>query len=96
MQYKFVREIYEEMRATYHPQVYSGRIALFLAMDRSDIQDSVFDSALVNIDPQFGWGNLAQGQLDIYEVPGDHLGILKEPQVKLLAQILKRLLQDAV
>ncbi len=96
MQYKFVREIYEEMRATYHPQVYSGRIALFLAMDRSDIQDSVFDSALVNIDPQFGWGNLAQGQLDIYEVPGDHLGILKEPQVKLLAQVLKRLLQDAV
>ncbi|NEQ25743.1 MAG: non-ribosomal peptide synthetase, partial [Microcoleus sp. SIO2G3] len=82
--YEFVRENYERLMAGYQPQRYAGAVTLFLATDRSAIADTVCDPALMEIDPLFGWGKLAQS-VEVYDIAGDHLGILKEPQVKQLA-----------
>jgi thioesterase domain-containing protein len=41
------------------------------------------------IDPQLGWGELALRGVDIIEVPGHHLSILTEPNVKILADQLR-------
>ena len=33
-----------------------------------------------------GWGRVAAGGLDIYEVPGDHLNMLERPYVQTVAE----------
>jgi thioesterase domain-containing protein len=93
--YRFVQAAYKQMTINYTPEAYSGRVALFLASDRDALSNSICDPELVTIDANFGWGNLVTGELHIYEVPGDHLGILKEPQVQVLAQKLKACLAES-
>ena len=39
--------------------------------------------------PDKGWGRLAAGGLEIKAVSGDHLGMLQEPLVRVLAQQLR-------
>jgi aspartate racemase len=46
-------------------------------------------------DPQFGWSKLAAGGLEVHHVPGDHIGILKEPHVQVLAEKLRDCLEQA-
>nr|WP_180277746.1 thioesterase domain-containing protein [Nostoc sp. 'Peltigera malacea cyanobiont' DB3992] len=46
-------------------------------------------------DPQFGWGDLVAGGLDIHYLPGSHLDVLKEPNVQVLAEILRNCLTQA-
>ncbi len=66
----------------YTPQPYPGQIMLFFAKDQPV-------SVTKTSDPRLGWAELAD-ELHIYEVPGDHLGMLQEPNVQVLAQQLKR------
>ena len=42
-----------------------------------------------------GWGGLAAGGLDIYEVPGRFGAIIKEPHVQVMAERLQLCLQAA-
>ncbi|MBD3884831.1 amino acid adenylation domain-containing protein [Phormidium tenue FACHB-886] len=93
--YRFVRATYAKIRASYQPKAYRGRVALFLATDRCAIKDTVCDPALVEIDPLFGWGKLAVEGVEVYEITGDHLGILKAPQVERLAWQLQRCIDQA-
>lgn len=65
----------------YVPKPYSGKMVLFRAMERD-----VFE---VGYDRDLGWGPLAAGGLEIFDVPGDHLGILKDPNVRVLAEKLQ-------
>lgn len=76
--------IQENQKATSHymPQPYSGRITLFKARDQEV-------SVAVVSDPRLGWRELSTQELEIHEVPGDHLGILQEPHVQVLAEKLK-------
>lgn len=67
----------------YFPQPYSGKVLLFRAMDKE-----AFDS----YDRDLGWGKVAQ-DLDIFDVPGDHIGILKEPNVQVMASKLQTYLK---
>jgi aspartate racemase len=67
----------------YTTGVYSGRASLFKAIE---------SAAVFGADAQLGWGDAIQGGIDIYEIPSDHLGMLKEPHV----QILGKQLQAAV
>jgi amino acid adenylation domain len=60
----------------YVPTPYSGRVTLFRAKKRS-----VADSPEVDL----GWGSLAGGGVEIYEVPGDHESMLGKPHVAILA-----------
>lgn len=74
-------EVQNRASQAYLPQPYTGRVVLFRAMERFALEES--DSY------DMGWGVLASDGLHIFEVPGDHLGILKEPNVAVLAEKLQ-------
>jgi amino acid adenylation domain-containing protein len=82
-----VPEIYLKAQENYIPQIYSGKVTVFKAMQECD--DML---AFGEFKDRFGWGNLVTGELDIINIPGDHFGILKEPYVETLARELKRCL----
>ncbi|MEY2855801.1 MAG: hypothetical protein RLZZ74_110 [Cyanobacteriota bacterium] len=69
----------------YVPQAYSGNLAVFKSM-----QINPRRAAFGKLDSKLGWRNLATGEFDLINIPGDHLGILKEPNVAILAEELKR------
>ncbi len=69
---------------SYRPEPYSGKAVLFRAMDESH-----FDSLQE-------WYELALGGLEVHDIPGDHLGILHEPHVQVLAEKLKTCISKAV
>jgi aspartate racemase len=74
----------------YTPKAYSGRVNLFKAMD-------VFSSINYQINPpEIGWRKLVNGELEIYEVPGTHMGILEEPNVQVLAEKLRVCMDKAL
>jgi amino acid adenylation domain-containing protein len=70
------------MQYTLRP--YSGTVTLFRATERSlrGVRDAYA-----------GWKDLAIGGLEIFEIPGGHVSILAEPQVRVLAQHLKACLE---
>jgi thioesterase domain-containing protein len=45
--------------------------------------------------PDLGWTNLASGGLELYEVPGDHRSLTREPHVRVLAGQLESCLRAA-
>lgn len=67
----------------YIPSVYSGLVTLFRASKRPPG---------FYYDPQLGWGDLAAGGMEIYEIPGNHTSIMKSP---ILAEKLKICLNKA-
>jgi aspartate racemase len=64
----------------YRPRMYPGRLTLFRAR---------MQPFLSSHDPEKGWGKLAGGGLDIRVIPGNHLGMLQEPHVRVLAAQLR-------
>ena len=73
---------------SYVPQVYPGRITYFLAEKRRGFSGSPRTRIGT-------WYDLAAGGLDVRVVPGDHLGMLKEPHVRVLAEQLRSCLDEA-
>jgi amino acid adenylation domain-containing protein len=69
----------------YVPQVYDGHVTLFWAS--SDLRASV--------DFVEGWRALAGGGIEVHEIPGSHLDIVKEPHVRELANKLSSSLEQA-
>jgi len=67
----------------YQPQVYNGDLTLFLATDLTADYDS-----------KDGWRELVKGRIDTYEIPGNHLNIIKEPSVGTLAEKLRAALDQ--
>ncbi len=82
----FVTFLEEQYRVLveYVPQVYPGRITLFRT--RTQPVFRVLPSDL-------GWGDLAEGGVEIRLVPGHHDNMLKEPYVRVLAEELKACLR---
>ncbi|MFO8039260.1 MAG: amino acid adenylation domain-containing protein [Sodalinema sp.] len=76
------------IKKQHFPKPYSGKITLFRAMERQA-------EVGTEIDPQYGWGELAVGGLEIYDIPGDHLLMLQEPNVQVLAEKIKELMQQS-
>ncbi|HEU5124960.1 MAG TPA: amino acid adenylation domain-containing protein [Verrucomicrobiae bacterium] len=70
----------------YHPKPFSGRVQLFRSPGHP---------LLCSFDADYGWGDLAQGGVQITVVPGVHEKILEEPCVGVLARKLKRLLTQS-
>lgn len=88
----FTYEMLNEKAAwEYTPQVYLGSVTLFRASDRA-----VSTSVSTRFDPELGWGKLAAGGLEIYDVTGDHLGILEEPHVRGLGEKLRACIDKAL
>jgi thioesterase domain-containing protein len=68
----------------YVPRVYDGKITLFWAS--ADLRTS--------LDLVEGWRALAGGGIDVYEISGSHLDIVKEPHVGELANKLRSVLAE--
>ena len=71
----------------YVPLPYKGRITLFRASKQG---------AHIQPDPHLGWTRIAEGGLEVYEVPGHHGAIIYEPRVGVLAQRLAQCLDAAM
>jgi len=71
---------------TYPVQPYHGRIALFR---------SLHDLVQKLDDPTFGWGQYTATPIEIYDLPGDHFSIIREPHVTVLAEKLRVCLEHA-
>jgi thioesterase domain-containing protein/acyl carrier protein len=69
----------------YRPSPHPGRLVLFRAC---------LQGVTLNSDPLMGWGDLAQDGVEVVEVPGDHISMLEEPNVSVLAERLGILLRN--
>ena len=74
-----VRQACAKAAAGYDVQPYDGQITLFRVKEKS---------AGSLDDPYAIWWRVAAGGVDLREISGDHLSLLKEPQVRLLAEEL--------
>ena len=83
-----VRDALDMAPWSYVPEVYPGRITYFLSEKR--------ERTLGGPEAAIGsWYELAAGGLDEFHVPGDHLGMLKEPHVRIVAEHLNACLDEA-
>jgi thioesterase domain-containing protein/acyl carrier protein len=69
----------------YVPHLYDGKVTLFWAS--KDLRAS-FDLVA-------GWRVLAEGGMEVHEIPGTHLNIIKDPHVSELATKLRGCLENA-
>jgi len=77
-----VRNALDRAPWSYKPREYPHRIVYFLSEKRRKL----FGDSLAAAG---SWRELAIGGVDIRVIPGNHLDILKEPHVKILAEQLK-------
>jgi amino acid adenylation domain-containing protein len=73
-------------RWAYRPRPYPDRITLFRAA-RNGTRDGS--------DPIAAWSQVAGGGTEVYEVPGDHVSMMREPDVQSLAVQLSACLERA-
>lgn len=72
----------------YVPTVYPGELTLIRAVDDGNYMWYRYDS-------DYGWGELSEGGVVGYDVPGTHIGMFQEPYVKRLAETMEVLLSGA-
>ena len=71
---------------TYTPRPYAGRVTVFRARERSIRLHSA---------PDLGWGGYAAGGVKVFEVEGNHVSLIQEPAVAMVAAQLRRALEQA-
>jgi thioesterase domain-containing protein len=76
---------------SYVIQNYPDKATLF----RADIQSTDQGVGFVPLDWDLGWGDLADGGLEIQTIAGDHISMFREPHVQVLAQKLQQCLIKA-
>jgi amino acid adenylation domain-containing protein len=79
-----VRQACSRAAGTYDVHPYVGQVTLFRVKEKS---------AGSLDDPYAIWWRVAAGGVDLREISGDHLSLLKEPQVRLLAEELNDALE---
>jgi thioesterase domain-containing protein len=82
---RVARAQYRALRS-YRPQSYTGRLTLFRAR-----MQPFFSSH----DPHKGWSRIAPGGIEVRNIPGNHLAMLQEPHVRILAKELRACLEKA-
>jgi len=77
----------EEMRdlllRSYKPEPYEGKVTIFEAAERP---------WYMRWDPLEPWSKILIGQLDLVQIPGDHMTMLEKPQADELARKIDELL----
>jgi amino acid adenylation domain-containing protein len=73
-------QLNEEAARYYVARVYPGPAILFKAVETA---------ILFGADRELGWGEIIAGGIEVYEIPSNHLGMLKEPHVQLLGEALQ-------
>lgn len=86
---RFVRTNDRSIRL-YIPQPYPGNAFLF--QSSKGYRNPLNRSA----SPNLGWGAVVQGKLEGEMIPGDHLGMLVEPNVNVLAEKLQKALDKTI
>ena len=71
---------------SYVPRPYPGRVTLFRARTRP---------ILHSLRPDLGWGEVAQGGVEIHVVNGKHWRIMLDPHVQELADQIRKCLEEA-
>jgi aspartate racemase len=67
----------------YVTKPYAGSVTLFLASEQT-----------VEGDPCEVWGKLALGGVTVHQIPGDHVTLIEEPNVRVLAEHLASCLKQ--
>jgi len=81
-----VRQACSKAANEYEVQPYKGRVTLFRVREKS--------AGSLN-DPYAIWWRLAARGVELREISGDHLSLLKEPQVRFLAEELADVLAQS-
>jgi thioesterase domain-containing protein/acyl carrier protein len=78
----------------YAPQdVRPTRIALFRASEPSLEEKGITLSGTTE-EPDLSWGEFAENKVKVYDVPGNHLTMMVEPYVQMLAERLRACLEE--
>jgi thioesterase domain-containing protein/acyl carrier protein len=85
LHYFQVEQAHKRALNRYAVRFYPGKITLMRAAD-------IEETAGTRRNPTLGWQNLAGGGLEIHDVPGGHISMFEEPNVRTLAEELKVLL----
>jgi len=78
----------ETVHARYQISPFGGQARMFLA------QDTIW-RVRPEKDPRLSWSNVVGGKLETYETPGNHASLIREPNVRALAQRLSLCLEKA-
>ncbi|MBN4004178.1 amino acid adenylation domain-containing protein [Nostoc sp. LPT] len=84
-----VEQATREALRKYVLQVYSGRATVFRTEDSLVVGQQEGD-------PKMGWGKLALGGVDIYDVSGIHNSIFKEPHVRTVSEKMKACIDEII
>ena len=85
LRYFQVEEAHRRALGRYAVQFYPGKITLMRAADVPKTVGTRLNSTL-------GWDTFAGGGLEIHDVPGGHISMFEEPNVRSLADTLKTIL----
>jgi amino acid adenylation domain-containing protein len=80
--WRFLERLYAAM-VGYAPRRYAGRVLL---LHRPDQPRGRF------LDPGFGWSDLVTGPLEVVCVPGDHLGMFRDPGAAIMVEHIRAVL----
>lgn len=97
-----VRRLFEMFKAhwqailTYQPEAGDEDLVLLRATSElPEVLQPMHGAAQsLHEDPTNGWGALTTGQLQVVDVPGDHLVLLEEPHVNVVAQRIAEVIAD--
>ncbi|MBW4650218.1 MAG: amino acid adenylation domain-containing protein [Kastovskya adunca ATA6-11-RM4] len=90
-------EVYKaNLQAHYVPQdIYPGRITLFQSSEEHPKDFDSQESAEILREPQWDWSQLSTQPIEVYHIPGDHIAMMVEPHVRVLANQLRDCLEQA-
>jgi acyl-coenzyme A synthetase/AMP-(fatty) acid ligase/thioesterase domain-containing protein/acyl carrier protein len=83
-----LRRLCQAARRRYHFQPYRGRIDLFRTEDVAPVE-------FYELDPLLGWSGMALEGIEVHELSGLHGDYLREPQVRIFAELLTACLARA-
>ena len=77
-------------------QVFPTRITLFRSRDEVRPEGALGDDQLSEIlrDAAWGWGQFSEEPVEVHVVPGDHITMMTDPHVQVLAERLKACLNQ--
>ena len=83
--YVKILKIQQDAWRNYEPLPCDVKVTLIKSMERDGRKDEK---------PDLGWGELAKKGVEIYQTPGNHNTMLHQPKVKLLAELLTKIVTE--
>ncbi|XXY48923.1 amino acid adenylation domain-containing protein [Sorangium sp. So ce269] len=88
-----IYKAHNEARLSYRPPVSDSRVTLFRV--RRDAPEPTGWPDDIRRDPTLGWSRYCRHPVEVQEVPGEHETLLKEPNVRVQAELLRLRLREA-